>query len=71
MKDPSFDYYLDQQIEEHMKDEPNYPGDLYERDEEEEEEEEGEEDDENEASYSHPSLRKFNPLGIILEEEDV
>jgi len=33
-KDPTFDYYLDQEIEEHMKDEP-------EEEEEEEEEEEG------------------------------
>jgi len=33
-KDPSFDYYLDQEIEEHMKDDP-------EEDEDEEEEEEG------------------------------
>jgi|TARA_Y100000296_G_scaffold25530_1_gene29992 hypothetical protein len=74
-KDPSFDYYLDQQIEEHTRQElecgcagvVTWPfGDHYCGKEYEEEEEE-----ENAASYDYPSLRKFNPLAIILEEEDV
>lgn len=73
-KDPSFDDYLDQQIEEHMRDEilDDYP-------EEEEEEEEEEEDnahleeDADDVPWGHkhyPSLRHFNPLTFMLEEEN-
>jgi len=75
-KDPSFDFYLDQQIEDHMKDDPldDYPDEQHDEFCAKEgcaQCEEDEEDEKDEATYSHPTLRKFNPLAIILEEEEV
>tara|TARA_R100000750_G_C2293922_1_gene76032 strand:- start:29 stop:265 length:237 start_codon:yes stop_codon:yes gene_type:complete len=76
-KDPSFDSYLDQQIEEHMAPEHECLEckELQEKIDQLEDrvtELEVEVDSqESAASHDYPSLRKFNPLAIILEEEDV
>ena len=87
-KDPSFDSYLDQQIDEHTRPEPecgctgvvtwpfgdHYCGKEYDEEHDEYCAKEGCsqcEEDEEEATYSYPTLRKFNPLAIILKEEDV